>query len=122
MAVKMNGTVYITTGEACKLLNFKAPYMFETIYRGNYPGAIMIDDPMPLIEFLRNNGAKDTGLLNEMKKNNRFLIPIEEVLLKKLAVENYRSSAKTKKTTEVEETKDVEETKGVKEHGFGVFF
>jgi hypothetical protein len=97
MAVKMNGTVYITTGEACKILNFKAPYMFETIYRGNYPGAIMIDDPMPLIEFLRNNGAEDQGLLNEMKKNNRFLIPIEEVLLKKLAVESYRLTAKSKK-------------------------
>lgn len=102
MAVKMNGTVYITTSEACKLLNFKAPYMFETIYRGNYPNAIMIDDPMPLIEYLRNNGAEDTGLLNEMKKNNRFLIPIEDILLKKMAVDNYRLNAKNKKNKEVE--------------------
>lgn len=100
MAVKINGTVYCTTGEACKLLNFKLPYMFETIYRGNYPGAIMIDDPTPLVEILRNNGIDDHDLMHQKKKNNRFLIPIEEIIAKKVSLENYRTAAKMRKVKE----------------------
>jgi len=54
MSIKIDGKVYVTTAEACKLLNVKHAYLFECIYRTNFVGIISIDDPESMIEHLKS--------------------------------------------------------------------
>lgn len=108
MAITIDGKVYITTSEACKLLDFQPCYLFECIYRNNFLGIISIDDSGPMIDHLKSINVDPTPFISPPKKNNRFLLPISEVIAKKVVLDMKRSDNYVAKIRSSEDGQEIE--------------
>jgi len=90
MSIKIDGVVFVTTAETCKLLGIHHAYLFECIYRNHFAGIISIDDSAAMIEYMASVNIDSTPFILPQKKYNKFLIPISEVIAKKITLDAKR--------------------------------